>query len=33
MAETVNGTKERLASVDEEEDYDNLIKLEDENDD
>ena len=33
MAETVNGTKELLASVDEEEEYDNLIELEDEIDD
>ncbi len=33
MAETVNGTKEILASVDEEEEFDNLIELEDESDD
>ena len=33
MAETVNGTKELLASVDEEEEYDNLVELEDESDD
>jgi DNA invertase Pin-like site-specific DNA recombinase len=33
MAESVNGTKELLASVDEEEDYENLVVLEDEIDD
>ena len=33
MAETVNGTKDLLVSVDEEEEYDNLIELEDEIDD
>ena len=33
MAETVNGTTETLASVDEEEDYENLVMLEDESDD
>ena len=33
MAETVNGTKEPLAAVDEEEDYANLVELEDESDD
>jgi DNA invertase Pin-like site-specific DNA recombinase len=33
MAGTVNGTRELLAPVDEEEEYDNLIELEDESDD
>ena len=33
MAETVNGTREVLASVDEEEDYADLVVLEDESDD
>jgi len=33
MAETVNGTTETLVSVDEEEDYENLVVLEDEGDD
>jgi DNA invertase Pin-like site-specific DNA recombinase len=33
MAETVNGSTETLASVDEEEEFDNLIELEDESDD
>jgi DNA invertase Pin-like site-specific DNA recombinase len=33
MAETVNGTKDLLVPVDEEEDYENLVVLEDESDD
>ena len=33
IAENVNGTKELLASVDEEEDYENIVVLEDESDD
>jgi DNA invertase Pin-like site-specific DNA recombinase len=33
LAENVNGTKELLASVDEEEDYENIVVLEDEIDD
>jgi DNA invertase Pin-like site-specific DNA recombinase len=33
LAENVNGTKELLASVDEEEDYENIVELEDESDD
>ena len=33
MAENVTGTQELLASVDEEEDYENIVVLEDESDD
>jgi hypothetical protein len=33
MAETQSGTKYLLASVDEEDDYDNLVELEDQCDD